>query len=77
MPLAPFASSAFTIAATGEGAELLKAAHIPSGGPDDSDPADAATIVANGASKLVIKRFIAAMAQHRLWSRELELHLPL
>jgi catalase len=65
------------VAATGEGAELLKAAHIPSGGPDDSDPADAATIVANGASKLVIKRFIAAMAQHRLWSRELELHLPL
>jgi len=65
------------VAATGKGAELFKAAHIPSGGPDDSDPADAATIVAKEASKPVIKRFIAAMAQHRLWSRELELHLPL
>jgi len=65
------------VAATGKGAELFKAAHIPSGGPDDSDPADAATIVAKEASKPVIKRFITAMAQHRLWSRELELHLPL
>ncbi len=65
------------VMATGEGVALLEAAHIPLGGPDDADPGDEATIVAKKASGPVIKRLIAAMARHRLWSREPEVHLPL
>jgi catalase len=65
------------VMATGEGVELLQAAHIPVDGPDGPDPADEATVVSKSASNSVTKRFIAAMARHRLWSREPELHLPL
>ena len=65
------------VMATGEGVALLEAAHIPLGGPDDPDPADDATIVAKKASGPVTTRFTAAMARHRLWSREPEVHLPL
>ncbi len=65
------------VAATGEGVQLLEAAHIPIGGRDDGNPADDATIVADKMSGTLTQRFIAAMAQHRLWSREPELHLPL
>jgi hypothetical protein len=42
-----------------------------------ADPADDATIVAKKASGPVTTRFTAAMARHRLWSREPEVHLPL
>ena len=65
------------VAATGEGVQLLEAARIPVGGPDDPDPADDATIVATKVTRRVTQRFTDVMAQHRLWSREPELHLPL
>ncbi len=65
------------IAATGEGVELLKTAHIPTGEPDTSDPADEATIVAPKMSRAVAERFVEAMRHHRLWTREPEVHLPL
>ena len=65
------------VAATGEGIKLLEAAHIPVGGPDDPDPADAATIVGAKVTAKVSQRLLNAMAEHRLWTREPELHLPL
>ncbi|CAN5565416.1 catalase HPII [soil metagenome] len=65
------------IAATGEGVELLEAAHIPTGAPNASDPADEATIVAPKMSRAVAERFAKAMRIHRLWTREPEVHLPL
>ena len=65
------------VAATGEGVELLKAADIPVGGPHDPISADAATIVAQRASPRVARRFMEAMALHRLWDREAGVHLPL
>jgi catalase len=65
------------VAASGEGVQLLEAAHIPVGGPDDPDPADAATIVGAKVSRALAQRLVAAMAGHRLWTREPELHLPL
>jgi catalase len=65
------------VAATGEGIQLLQAAHIPVGGPDDPNPADDATVVAKAVDRDVTQRFTGAMAQHRLWAREPELHLPL
>jgi len=65
------------VAATGAGVDLLGAAHIPVGSPDDPDPADDATIVAPSASAAVARRLVAAMGEHRLWTREPELHLPL
>ena len=64
--------------ATGEGVELLEAAHIPIGGPDDPDPADDATIVApKDRPRAGAAPSSTAMAGHRLWTREPELHLPL
>jgi catalase len=65
------------VAATGEGVALLKAAGIPVGTADTGDPADEATIVAGKMSTAVARRLLAAMAQHRLWTREPELHFPL
>lgn len=65
------------VAATGEGVELLLAADIDVGGKDDSAPADEATVVAPKMGRGVAARFVAAMGNHRLWSREPELHLPL
>jgi catalase len=65
------------VAATGEGVGLLAAAQIPTGAPNSADPADAATIVAPKMSRAVGDRFVQAMRRHRLWARELELHLPL
>jgi catalase len=65
------------IAATGEGLMLLEAADIPIGEPDSGDPADDATIVAGKMSPTIARRLTAAMAQHRLWTREPELHFPL
>ncbi|MEA2622208.1 MAG: catalase [Chloroflexota bacterium] len=65
------------VAATGEGVQLLEAAHIPVDGPDGPDPADDATIAATKMSRAVAQRFTEAMAGHRLWTREPELHLPL
>ena len=63
--------------ATGEGVELLGAAHVPVGTPGDANPADASTVVASKMSRSSVKAFIAAMAEHRLWTREAEVHLPL
>jgi catalase len=65
------------VAASGEGVQLLEAAHIPVGAPEDPDPADAATIVGGKVSRGFAQRLVAAMAGHRLWTREPELHLPL
>jgi catalase len=65
------------ICATGEGVGLLEAAYVPVGGTDDPNPADDATIVAPKVSRAVTQGFIDAMAGHRLWTREPELHLPL
>jgi catalase len=64
------------IAAFGDGRLLLEAAGIPTGAADDDRPADAATIVAPRMTAPVTKRFIAAVASHRLWEREPALHLP-
>jgi len=47
------------------------------GGPADPDPADAATIVAAKITRKLTQRLVSAMAEHRLWTREPELHLPL
>ncbi|MEO8457169.1 MAG: catalase [Chloroflexota bacterium] len=65
------------VAASGEGVELLKAAAIDVGAKDDEDPADEATIVGESVNRRFTERFVAAMANHRLWTREPELHLPL
>lgn len=65
------------VMATGDGVRLLEAAHIPIGAANGPDPADDATVIAKQASGAAIKRFIAAIARHRLWSRQPELHLPL
>ncbi len=65
------------VAATGKGVRLLEAASVPVGAADDPDPADQATVVSDRLSRAVAQRFIAALAQHRLWTREPELHLPL
>ena len=65
------------LAASGEGVKLLEAARVPVGGADDADPADDATIVAQRMTRAVAERFVAALAGHRLWTREPELHLPL
>ena len=65
------------VAASSEGILLLVAAQIPVGGPDDPDPADDATIVAPKVSRGFTRRLVEAMARHRLWTREPELHLPL
>jgi catalase len=64
------------VAATGEGIEVLQAAHIDVGAKSDPAPADDATIVAGAMNRSVAARFIGAIAQHRLWAREAELHLP-
>jgi catalase len=66
-----------TVGATGEGIALLEAAHVPIGGPDDADPADEATVAAPELTTTATARFLAAMAGHRLWTREPELHLHL
>jgi len=55
----------------------LRAAHIPTGALDASDPADEATIVARKMSRAVAERFVEAMRHHSLWTREPEVHLPL
>ncbi len=65
------------VAAAGEGVTLLEEADIPVGGAADPDPADAATIVAAKVTRSLTRRLVTAMAQHRLWTREPELHLPL
>jgi catalase len=65
------------VAATGEGVEVLRAASIPVGGPSDADPADEATIVAPKVGPPTVRRFLGAIAMHRLWSREAAVHLPL
>jgi catalase len=64
------------VAATGEGIELLQAAHIDVGDASDPAPADDATILGGSMNRALAARFIEAMAQHRLWAREAELHLP-
>jgi catalase len=66
-----------TVGAIGAGVELLKAADIPVGSADAPDPADDATIVGARSSPKLTRRFSEAMARHRLWTREAELHLPL
>ena len=65
------------VCATGEGVSLLEAAHIDTGATDSETPADEATIVGRAVNRNVTQRFIAAIGNHRLWSREPELHLPL
>jgi catalase len=65
------------VAASGEGVGLLAAAGVPTGGPGDPAPADAATIVAETFGTASVRAFIKAMAGHRLWTREPAVHLPL
>jgi catalase len=64
------------VAATGEGILVLQAAHIDVGDKSDAAPADDATIVGGSMNRSLASRFIGAIAQHRLWAREAELHLP-
>jgi catalase len=65
------------VAASGDGIRLLEAAGISVRGPDGDHPADAATAVGDRLTRQVIGRFLTAMADHRLWSREPGLHLPM
>jgi catalase len=65
------------VAASGRGVELLEEAEIGTGLRDDPEPADEATIVAEKVTRGFTQKFVAAMANHRLWTREPELHLPL
>jgi catalase len=65
------------VAASGDGVRLLEAAGISVGGPDGDRPADAATAVGDRLTRQVIGRFLTALADHRLWSREPGLHLPM
>ncbi len=65
------------VGASGEGVELLEAARVPIGAPGAADPADEATVVGPKLTPATIARFLAAMAGHRLWTRESELHLHL
>jgi catalase len=65
------------VGATAEGVSLLQAADIPVGRPGDPEPADDATIVAPTLTTAAARKFVDAMAMHRLWTREPELHLPL
>jgi catalase len=65
------------LAASGDGVRLLEAADIPVDGPKGERPADAATAVGDRLTRPVIRRFLTAMADHRLWSREADLHLPI
>ncbi len=63
------------IAATGEGRNLLEAAAVPVGEPGSADPADDATLLGPRMTAALAKRVVTAMAGHRLWTREPELHL--
>ncbi len=65
------------VAATGRGVELLEEAEIGTGMLDDPEPADEATIVGAKVTRGFTQKLVAAVANHRLWSREPELHLPL
>ena len=65
------------VGASGAGVRLLEAADIPVDGPKGERPADEATAVGDRLSRQVIQRFLTAIADHRLWSREPTLHLPL
>ncbi len=65
------------VAATGEGIAVLEMAGIAVGAKTNPKPADEATIVATTMSRSVAQRFTQALANHRLWSREPTLHLPL
>jgi catalase len=65
------------VTASGAGLLLLEAAGIPLGGADDDRPADGATAVGDRLTRPVIDQFLAAMAGHRLWTREPDLHLPM
>lgn len=65
------------VAASGAGVELLQEAGIGTGILDDIEPADDATIVVAEVNRAFTRRLVAAMANHRLWSREQEVHLPL
>jgi catalase len=65
------------IAASGDGVMLLEAAEIPVDGPKGHRPADAATFVGERLTRQLVDRFVKALADHRLWSREPALHLPI
>ena len=65
------------MAASGQGIRLLEAADIPAEGPRGERPADSATAVGDRLTRPLIQRFLAAMADHRLWTREPGLHLPM
>ncbi|MBA2719178.1 MAG: catalase [Chloroflexi bacterium] len=65
------------LAATGAGIKLLEAADIPADGKDGNRPADAAVAVGERMSRGVIEKFVTALGNHRLWSREPGLHLPI
>ena len=64
------------VAASGAGVRLLEAADVPVDGPKGGRPSDEATVVAERLTRNVIQRFLTAMADHRLWTREPTLHLP-
>ncbi len=65
------------VAASGDAIKLLRAADIPVDGPKGDRPADAATVIGDRLTPQAVKRFITAMADHRLWTREPGLHLPI
>lgn len=65
------------IGASGDGIGLLQAADIPAARAVDPEPPDDATILAPAINAAVARRFLEAMAMHRLWTREPELHLPI
>ena len=65
------------VAATGAGIRLLEAADIAVDGPKGARPADSATVLGERLTGAWLERFLAALAGHRLWSREAGLHLPM
>jgi catalase len=65
------------IAASGDGINLLEAAGIPVDGPKGPRPADTATVVGELLTRQLVDRFVSALAEHRLWSREPALHLQM
>ena len=65
------------VAASGAGIRLLEAADIPVDGPKGARPADSATILGERVNEAWLERFLAALAGHRLWTREAGLHLPM
>ena len=82
-----FISEAFkhckTIAAVGEGVDLLRASYVAGCLRSEDDPKGSVTVASDGLivnsapdARKVADDFIAAIAQHRHWSRELKGDVP-